>query len=113
MLLDLMSPIRAPMCLTKEYRWSRSLNIHYGQDTSGVGRFAPQAPVISANNPVINATLNGAACTRRRVPVLGINGSLGNATDISKDCLTLKIVRPSSVATSENLSVMVWFLVLC
>jgi carboxylesterase type B len=84
------------------------LNIRYGQDTSGAGRFAPPIPFIPAPNSVINATANGAACPQQMVPFPGLNGVLDDVTNVSEDCLSLRIARPSLLATDAKLPVMIW-----
>lgn len=84
------------------------LNIHYGEDTSGSGRFAPPSPFVPAPNSVVNATTKGAACPQPMVPFPGLNGLLDNVTDISEDCLTLRVARPSSITEGQKLPVMIW-----
>ena len=49
------------------------LNIPYGQDTSGAGRFAPPKPFIPARNTVVNATVAGPDCPQQMVPLPGVN----------------------------------------
>ena len=84
------------------------LNIPFGQDTSGAGRFAPPKPFIPAQNTVINATTAGPACPQQMVPFPGINDILSNVTDISEDCLNLRITRPSTPSRMTKLPVMVF-----
>ena len=84
------------------------LNIPFGQDTSGAGRFAPPKPFISSRNKVFNATVAGAACPQQMVPFPGLSGLISNVTDISEDCLNLRIARPSSVSKNAKLPVMVY-----
>jgi hypothetical protein len=84
------------------------LNIHYGLDTAGAARFAPPVPFIPARNTVINATVKGAACPQPSVPFPGLNGVVDNVTDISEDCLTLRIARPVTLPKHAKLPVMVW-----
>jgi len=83
-------------------------NIHYGQDTSGSGRFAPPKPFIPAHNTIINATVAGAACPQQLDPFPGLTGLLDNVTNISEDCLTLRIARPATVSQNAKLPVMVF-----
>ena len=84
------------------------LNIPFGQDTSGSGRFAPPKPYIPAQNTVFNATVPGPDCPQQPVPFPGINGIVSNVTNISEDCLNLRITRPSSISRSSRLPVMVY-----
>jgi carboxylesterase type B len=84
------------------------LGIHYGQDTGGAGRFAPPKPFIPARNSVINATVAGAACPQQPVPFPGINSLLENVTNISEDCLTLRVARPAGISKHSNLPVVVF-----
>jgi carboxylesterase type B len=84
------------------------LNIPFGQDTSGSGRFAPPKPFIPAHNTVINATTAGPACPQQMDPFPGLNGILSNVTNISEDCLNLRITRPSTPSKLTKLPVMVF-----
>jgi hypothetical protein len=84
------------------------LNIPYGQDTSGSGRFAPPKPFIPAHNSIINATTAGPACPQPVVPFPGISNVLSNVTNISEDCLSLRITRPSTPSRLTKLPVMVF-----
>jgi hypothetical protein len=84
------------------------LDIPYGQDTSGAGRFAPPKPFIPAQNTVINATTAGSVCPQPMVPFPGLNNILSNVTNISEDCLNLRITRPSTPSRVTKLPVMVF-----
>lgn len=84
------------------------LNIPYGQDTSGAGRFAPPKPFVPAHNSIINATVDGAACPQPKVPFPGINNVLSNVTNISEDCLNLRVTRPSTPSRLSKLPVLVF-----
>ena len=84
------------------------LNIPFGQDTGGLGRFAPPKPFIPAHNTVFNATAPGPVCPQLSVPGGGVTGVFSNVTNISEDCLNLRITRPSSISASSRLPVMVY-----
>jgi carboxylesterase type B len=84
------------------------LNIPFGQDTSGSGRFAPPKPYIPAHNTIFNATVSGPDCPQQPVPFPGVNGIASNVTNISEDCLNLRITRPSSISKTSRLPVMVY-----
>ena len=84
------------------------LNIPFGQDTGGAGRFLPPKAFVPAHNTIFNATATGAACPQPRVPLPGINGLVSNVTNVSEDCLNLRITRPSSFEKPANLPVMVF-----
>lgn len=84
------------------------LNIRFGQDTSGAGRFAPPKPFIPAQNSIINATTAGPVCPQPMVPFPPIHGFFSNVTDISEDCLNLRITRPSTPSRLAKLPVMVF-----
>jgi carboxylesterase type B len=84
------------------------LGIPYGQDTSGAGKFSPPKPFIPAQNSIINATTAGPACPQQMVPFPGLNNVLSNVTDISEDCLNLRITRPSTPSRATKLPVMVF-----
>ncbi|KAG0647212.1 Secreted lipase [Hyphodiscus hymeniophilus] len=84
------------------------LGISYGQDTSGAGRFAPPKPFIPAQNSIINATAAGARCPQPMIPFPPISNIVSNVTDISEDCLNLRITRPSTPSKSEKLPVLVF-----
>lgn len=82
-------------------------NIFFGQSTSGQRRFAPPQPYVPAENTTINATSPGAACPQPKVPVPGIE-FFSNVTNISENCLSLRIARPENTSATDALPVMVW-----
>lgn len=83
------------------------LNIQFGQDTSGSNRFAAPKPFEYESGLTVNATTSGAACPQQRVPVEGIQ-IFSNVTDISEDCLTLRVDRPANTTADAKLPVMLW-----
>lgn len=83
------------------------LNIRFGQDTSGANRFLHSKPFSYPDNTVVDASVPGAACPQQKDPVPGFN-VFQNVTDISEDCLTLRIDRPVGTSASDNLPVLIW-----
>lgn len=79
------------------------LNIPFAEDTGGKNRFAPPVPYKTSPGQVINATVAGHSC-----PQTSQGGFLFSTvvTDISEDCLSLKISRP--VGHAKPLPVMVY-----
>lgn len=82
-------------------------NIHYGEDTSGRNRFHPPMPFEYTEGTIVNATTPGPACPQ---PEGGFPPFFDAVTDVSEDCLSLHIARPSSslIARYEKLPVLVW-----
>jgi carboxylesterase type B len=83
------------------------LNIPFGKDTGGSGRFAPPQPYTPASNSTICATTNGPACPQQKVPLANFP-LFSNVTWASEDCLNLRIARPLHTATDAKLPVMVY-----
>ena len=85
------------------------LAIKYGQDTGGVNRFKqPQAYTYPAGS-VVNATSNGAACPQKTGnPTPSLIGLFGNVSEISEDCLTVRVDRPAKTKSNAKLPVMVY-----
>ena len=84
------------------------LNIPFGQDTSSAGRFAPPKPFIPPHNTTFNATVAGPACPQSHVTVATNTGLSSDVTNISEDCLNLRVTRPSSTTRKSKLPVMVF-----
>lgn len=81
-------------------------NIFYAEDTSGPNRFAPP---ISVNHPpgtIIDATKLGAFCPQ------GVGGPplpfQSPITNISENCLSLRIARQRGTKSKAKLPVLVW-----
>ena len=72
------------------------LNIRFGKDTGGQARFTPPQLYTYPRNAVVNATANGAACPQ------------SNVTNISEDCLTLRVDRVQNTTADTKLPVMVF-----
>lgn len=81
------------------------LNIPFGQNTGGVGRFAPPKPFILSHNSIVNATTAGTICPQSLGSIGGVNTNV-NPNDISEDCLNLRISRPSGTKSTAKLPVM-------
>ena len=82
-------------------------NIRFGQDTSDANRFASPRPYTYPANNIYDANRPGAACPQQRVPLPGIP-LFDNVTNISEDCLTLRVDRPSGTRRDAKLPVMVY-----
>lgn len=80
-------------------------NIFYAEDTSGANRFAPPVPVRPAPGAVIDATRPGAWCPQATGDVLPFTSRV---TNISENCLSLRIARPRGTKAAARLPVMVW-----
>lgn len=81
------------------------LNIRFGQNTAGNNRFAAPKPFEYPSGSLVNATAPGAACPQQSDPGFQL---FDNVTNISEDCLTLRVDRPASTNSSAKLPVMVW-----
>lgn len=81
-------------------------NIYYAQDTSGQNRFAPPAPLKPSPGTIIDATASGAWCPQ------GVGGPplpwTSAITNVSENCLSLRIARPSKTDHGARLPVLVW-----
>lgn len=81
-------------------------NIFYADDTSGPNRFAPPRRLYLPTGTLVDATAPGAVCPQ----------GLGDAafpftspvTNISENCLSLRITRPHGTAAGAKLPVVVW-----
>ncbi len=82
-------------------------NIRYAEDTSGANRFAPPVPYLPTRGSTVNATASGAACPQASDPI-SIYPFLSTITDLSEDCLNLRIARPANQPLNKPLPVMVW-----
>ena len=80
-------------------------NIRFGQDTGGENRFASPKPFTYDRDAVVDASRPGAACPQAKVPLPGFS-VFDNVTNVSEDCLNLRVERPAQV--SGKLPVMVY-----
>ncbi|ROW17306.1 hypothetical protein VPNG_01383 [Cytospora leucostoma] len=81
------------------------LNIPFGADTSGPGRFASPQPAVIPHGSILNASAEGPVC-----PQVSEGGFvyMTNSTWFSEDCLRLKVARPAGVEAGDKLPVLVW-----
>lgn len=79
--------------------------IFYAEDTSGPNRFAPPVPVSPPRGSVIDATTPGAWCPQGTGDVLPFTSRV---TNISEDCLSLRVARLRGTGPDSNLPVAVW-----
>ncbi|KAI4114399.1 MAG: hypothetical protein LQ338_008013 [Usnochroma carphineum] len=81
-------------------------NIFYAQETSGPNRFAPPIPLQHPQGTVVDATSLGAFCPQ------GVGGPplpfASPVSNISEDCLSLRIARPNGISATAKLPVVVW-----
>ena len=81
-------------------------NIFYAEDTSGLNRFAPPVSFTPPRGVVLDATAAGARCPQGTGgPPLPFASPISN---ISENCLSLRIARPSGISASAKLPVLVW-----
>ncbi|PYH97858.1 alpha/beta-hydrolase [Aspergillus ellipticus CBS 707.79] len=80
-------------------------NIFYAEEPAGPRRFAPPVPVRPAKGSVIDATRPGAWCPQGTGDILPFTSRV---TNISENCLSLRIARPRGVKTAEKLPVVVY-----
>lgn len=81
-------------------------NIFYAGDTSGPNRFAPPVPIQHPPGTIVDGTTLGAFCPQGvGGPPLPFQSSI---TNISENCLSLRIARHSRIKTWAKLPVMVW-----
>lgn len=80
-------------------------NIFYAQDTSGPNRFAPPVPITHPRGSVIDATTPGAWCPQGTGDVLPFTSRV---TNISENCLSLRVARLNGTGPDSNLPVAVW-----
>lgn len=83
------------------------LNIKFGADTAGENRFAPPRPYTYPSGSKVDASHPGVACPQPRVPLQGFT-LFDNVTDVSEDCLTLRIDRPAGTSDNAKLPVMAY-----
>ena len=81
-------------------------NIFYAEDTPGSRRFAPPVPYVPTPGNLIDATTPGAWCPQGTGdPPLPFTSPI---TNISENCLSLRVVRAAAPGTSQQLPVLVY-----
>ncbi|KAI2891886.1 hypothetical protein CBS63078_9585 [Aspergillus niger] len=80
-------------------------NIFYAEEPTGPRRFAPPVPVRPPKGSVINATQSGAWCPQGTGDILPFTSKVSN---ISENCLSLRVARATGVKTQDKLPVVVW-----
>lgn len=80
-------------------------NIFYAENTAGNNRFRPPVPVKPARGSVIDATKSGAWCPQGTGDIFPFTSRV---TNISENCLSLRIARPAGTKPGAKLPVMVW-----
>ncbi|KAI1383622.1 alpha/beta-hydrolase [Hypoxylon trugodes] len=80
-------------------------NIFYAEDASGKNRFAPPVPIKHEKGSSIDATQSGAWCMQGTGDILPYTSRV---TNISENCLSLRIARSQSAAPNAKLPVAVW-----
>lgn len=80
-------------------------NIFYAEDTSGKNRFAPPVKFTPTAGSTIDATKAGAWCPQGTGDVLPFTSRV---TNISENCLSLRIARARGTKPEAKLPVVVW-----
>ena len=81
-------------------------NIFYAQDTAGANRFAPPIPSEPPPGTIVDATAAGAWCPQGLGgPPLPFTSVISN---VSENCLSLRIARSSGTSATAKLPVIVW-----
>lgn len=80
-------------------------NIFYAEDTSGENRFAPPVPYQPSKGSIVDATLTGAWCPQGTGDILPFTS---HVTNVSENCLSLRVARPRGTRQDARLPVMVW-----
>ncbi|KAJ6014578.1 carboxylesterase [Penicillium herquei] len=80
-------------------------NIFYGEEPTGPRRFAPPVPVNPPKGSLIDATKPGAWCPQGTGDILPFTSRV---TNISENCLSLRIARSRSSTSDQKLPVVVY-----
>ncbi|KAL5047761.1 hypothetical protein BDW71DRAFT_196533 [Aspergillus fruticulosus] len=80
-------------------------NIFYAEEPTGPRRFAPPVPTRPQRGSVIDATQSGAWCPQGTGDILPFTSRV---TNISENCLSLRIARPRGTRSDAKLPVVVW-----
>ncbi|KAJ5504748.1 Carboxylesterase type B [Penicillium fimorum] len=80
-------------------------NIFYAEEPTGQRRFAAPVPTRPVKGSVIDATRAGAWCPQATGDILPFTSRV---TNISENCLSLRIARPAGTQKDAKLPVVVW-----
>ncbi|CBF87734.1 hypothetical protein AN1314.2 [Aspergillus nidulans FGSC A4] len=80
-------------------------NIFYAEEPTGQRRFAAPVPTRPAKGSVIDATRAGAWCPQGTGDILPFTSRV---TNISENCLSLRIARPAGTQKDAKIPVAVW-----
>ncbi|KAL4759659.1 Alpha/Beta hydrolase protein [Aspergillus foveolatus] len=80
-------------------------NIFYAEEPTGQRRFAAPVPTRPAKGSVIDATRAGAWCPQGTGDILPFTSRV---TNISENCLSLRIARPAGTQRDAKIPVAVW-----
>lgn len=80
-------------------------NIFYAEEPTGLRRFAAPVPSRPVKGSFINATQAGAWCPQGKGDILPFTSRV---TNISENCLSLRIARPAGTQKGAKLPVVVW-----
>jgi hypothetical protein len=80
-------------------------NIFYAEEPTGQRRFAAPVPTRPAKGSVIDATRAGAWCPQGTGDILPFTSKV---TNISENCLSLRIARPAGTQKDAKIPVAVW-----
>lgn len=80
-------------------------NIKYAHDTCGHRRFAPPEPYTPPSGTIVDATRPGPECPQL---AHAIPPFLDETTNMSEDCLHLRIARPVGIRPDEKLPVVLY-----
>lgn len=80
-------------------------NVFYAEDTSGHNRFHAPVPTKPRRGSTIDATQSGAWCPQGTGDIFPFTSPV---TNISENCLSLKIARPVDTKKDAGLPVLVW-----
>ena len=81
-------------------------NVFYAEDTAGSNRFASPVPYMPSPGTTVDATAAGALCPQ------GVGDAalpwISPTTNISENCLSLRIARPAGIDATSKLPVLVY-----
>jgi carboxylesterase type B len=92
----------------ESYKQDQFLGIPYAQPPLGHLRFSLPQPINKTWNGTLDATEYGPMCSQYLLPIVLDPPDYLNEYTQSEDCLTINIVRPSSVSEKSKVPVMVY-----